>query len=103
MRTIELADPWETPASSPLVKALRRAVERTLDRTPKLFCFPAWTDAHNMVEVGGSAAVVFGPGPRSSTAHRPDDHIDVRDVVSCALVLRHLFLDLWRGDFSTSA
>jgi succinyl-diaminopimelate desuccinylase len=103
VRTIELADPWETPASSPLVKALRRAIEGTLDRTPELFCFPAWTDAHNMVELGGSEAVVFGPGPRSSTAHRSDDHIDVRDVVRCALVLRRLFLDLWRGDLATRA
>jgi acetylornithine deacetylase/succinyl-diaminopimelate desuccinylase-like protein len=103
VRTIELADPWETPASSPFVGALRRAIEATLDRSPEAFCFPAWTDAHNMVELGGSEAVVFGPGPRASTAHRPDDHIDVRDVVRCALVLRRLFLDLWRGDLETRA
>jgi acetylornithine deacetylase/succinyl-diaminopimelate desuccinylase-like protein len=97
VRTIELADAWETPADAPFVGAVRRAVVETLGHTPDLFGFPAWTDAHNMVEVGGSQAVVFGPGPRLSTAHRPDDHIDLNEVVDCALVVRRLAWDLWRG------
>ncbi len=97
MRTIELADAWETPADAPFVASLRRVVAETLGREPELFGFPAWTDAHNMVEVGGAQAVVFGPGPRLSTAHRPDDHIDLREVLDCALVVRRLAWDLWRA------
>ena len=97
VRTIELADAWETPADAPLVASLRRVVAETLGREPKLFGFPAWTDAHNMVEVGGAQAVVFGPGPRLSTAHRPDDHIDLREVLDCALVVRRLAWDVWRA------
>jgi len=97
VRTIELADAWETPADAPFVASLRRAVAETLGREPKLFGFPAWTDAHNMVEVGGAQAVVFGPGPRLSTAHRPDDHIDLREVLDCALVVRRLAWDVWRA------
>jgi acetylornithine deacetylase/succinyl-diaminopimelate desuccinylase-like protein len=97
VRTIELADAWETPGDAPFVDTLRRAVAETLGHTPELFGFPAWTDAHNMVELGGSQAAVFGPGPRLSTAHRPDDHIDLSEVVDCALVLRCLAWDLWRA------
>jgi acetylornithine deacetylase/succinyl-diaminopimelate desuccinylase-like protein len=97
VRTIELADAWETPSDGPFVGALRRAVVETLGHTPELFGFPAWTDAHNMLELGGSEAVVFGPGPRLSTAHRPDDHIDLGDVVDCALVVRRLAWDLRRA------
>jgi succinyl-diaminopimelate desuccinylase len=96
-RAIELADAWETPAGSPFIVALSRAVAETLGRDPELFGFPAWTDAHNMVELGGSEAVVFGPGPRLTTAHGPDEHITVSDVVSCALVVRRLAWDLWRA------
>jgi acetylornithine deacetylase/succinyl-diaminopimelate desuccinylase-like protein len=99
VRTIELADAWETPADAAFVSAVRRAAAETLGRSPELFGFPAWTDAHNMVELGGSQAVVFGPGPRLSTAHRPDEHIDLNDVVDCALVVRRLAWGLWReGD-----
>ncbi len=97
VRTIELAEAWETPPDAPFVASLRRVVAETLGREPKLFGFPAWTDAHNMVEVGGAQAVVFGPGPWLSTAHRPDDHIGLQDVVDCALVVRSLAWDLWRA------
>ena len=97
VRAIELADAWETPAGSPFVAALRGAVAETLGRDPELFGFPSWTDAHNMVELGGSEAVVFGPGPRLTTAHGPDEHIAVGDVLSCALVVRRLAWDLWRA------
>lgn len=95
VRTLELADAWETPAAAPLVGRLRRIVGDTLGREPTLFGFPAWTDAHNMVEVCGAQAVVFGPGPRLSTAHRQDEHVDLAHVLECALVIRNLAWDLW--------
>jgi acetylornithine deacetylase/succinyl-diaminopimelate desuccinylase-like protein len=96
VRTIELADAWQTAPDSPFVHALARAVVETLRREPELFGFPAWTDAHNLVELAGAEAVVFGPGPRLTTAHGPDEHIALDDVVRCALVVRRLAWDLWR-------
>jgi succinyl-diaminopimelate desuccinylase len=99
VRTIELADAWQTAPGSPFVAALEAAVVETLGREPELFGFPAWTDAHNMVELAGAEAVVFGPGPRLTTAHGPDEHVALDDVVACALVIRRLAWDLWRrGD-----
>jgi acetylornithine deacetylase/succinyl-diaminopimelate desuccinylase-like protein len=49
----------------------------------------AWTDAHNFVDVAGSQAVVFGPG-HLRDAHRPDEHVSVSDVLTCASVLAEL-------------
>ena len=95
VRAIEVVDAWEAPDDSRFVSRLRTIVAETLGRDPELIGFPAWTDAHNMVEVDGAQAVVFGPGPRLSTAHRPDEHIDLRQVVECALVVRRLAWDVW--------
>ena len=97
VRAIEVVDAWQTPEDAPFVARLRSLIADTLGRDPALFGFPAWTDAHNMVEVGGAQAVVFGPGARLSTAHRPDEHIDLREVVDCALVIRRLAWDVWRA------
>jgi len=44
---------------------------------------PAWTDAHNFVEIAGSDAVVFGPGTLLD-AHRPGESIAVADIVRAA-------------------
>ena len=44
---------------------------------------PAWTDAHNFVEIAGSDAVVFGPGTLLD-AHRPGESIAVADMVRAA-------------------
>ena len=84
-------------AGSPFVAALRAVVAETLGHRPEPFGFPSWTDAHNMIEHAGSEAVVFGPGPRLTTAHGPDEHIAVSDIVRCALVVRRLAWDVWRA------
>ncbi len=99
VQAIEVVDAWETPANAPFVRGVRRAVGETLGREPKLSGFPAWTDAHNMVELAGAEAVVFGPGPRLATAHGPDERLALAEVVRCALVIRRLAWDLWHlGD-----
>ncbi len=49
----------------------------------------AWTDAHNFVDLGGSQAVVFGPG-HLRNAHREDEWVDIDDTVRCARALAAL-------------
>jgi len=83
---------WETPASSPLVEAIGRASERAIGRTPELTRMPAWTDAHSFHDRCGSEVVVFGPG-HLRAAHRPDEHIDAREIVRCARVFAELIAD----------
>lgn len=79
---IEVAD------DAPLARALRSASSAVLG-SAALTSMPAWTDAHNFAEIGGAQAVVFGPGHLRS-AHGPDEHIDLREVVRAARVLARL-------------
>jgi acetylornithine deacetylase/succinyl-diaminopimelate desuccinylase-like protein len=93
--TFEVSDQggwWETPATSPLVGALHRASERATGRTPGLTRMPAWTDAHSFFDRCGSEVVVFGPG-HLRAAHRPDEHIDAREIVRCARIFAELLAD----------
>jgi len=83
---------WETSPSSPLVEAVGRASERAIGRTPGLTRMPAWTDAHSFHDRCDSEVVVFGPG-HLRAAHRPDEHIDAREIVRCARVFAELIAD----------
>ncbi len=93
--TFEVTDQggwWETPASAPLVEAISRASQRAIGRTPGLTRMPAWTDAHSFHDRCGSEVAVFGPG-HLRAAHRPDEHIDAREIVRCARVFAELIAD----------
>ena len=89
---VEVSEPFETPADSPLVRSLAGATARVRGSEPGVMGVVAWTDAHNFVELGGSTAVVFGPG-HLREAHRADEHVDLHDVVACARVLAELLAD----------
>lgn len=82
---IEAVDPFVTPLDAPLLPLLEDAVRRETGREPVRAGMPSWTDAHSFAETG-STAVVFGPGTLRY-AHRPDEHIDVREIVAAARVL----------------
>jgi acetylornithine deacetylase len=86
---IEVVEPFDTPADAPFARALSGAAARVTGAEPGLVGVPAWTDAHNFVDVGGSQAIVYGPGTLRA-AHHPDESVDVRDVVTCAEVLAEL-------------
>jgi succinyl-diaminopimelate desuccinylase len=91
-RTVDIGGWWETPADAPLVRALSSASERALGRVPGFTRMPAWTDAHSFSDRSGSEVVVFGPG-HLRAAHRPDEYIDVREIVRCARVFSALIAD----------
>ncbi|GBC86434.1 Acetylornithine deacetylase [bacterium HR12] len=86
---IEMADPFETPPDARLPGALARAVREATGAEPAYGGMPSWTDAHNFVERAGSEAVVYGPG-HLREAHRPDEWIDVVEVLAAARVLAEL-------------
>ena len=89
---------WETPTDGVLVEAMRRASERAIDRTPAFIRMPCWTDAHSFADRSDSEVVVFGPG-HLRVAHRPDEHIDAKEIVRCARVFAALLADApaWSG------
>ncbi|MEX2439488.1 MAG: M20/M25/M40 family metallo-hydrolase [Actinomycetota bacterium] len=83
---------WETPSDAPLVRALSAASEQAIGRRPGFTRMPSWTDAHSFADRSDSEVVVFGPG-HLRAAHRPDEHIDLREVVRCARVFAGLIAD----------
>ena len=89
VEVVEMTDPFETPADSPMVTALAEITAEVAGGEREPIGVPAWTDAHNMVDFAGSEAVVYGPGD-FSVAHLPTEHIDVNEVVACAEVFSRL-------------
>ena len=75
-------EPFETSPDSPLARTMAAAVERATGRKPGVAGVPCWTDAHNFVDLCGARAVVFGPG-HLQHAHRPDESVDLREIVAC--------------------
>jgi acetylornithine deacetylase/succinyl-diaminopimelate desuccinylase-like protein len=92
VETVEIVEPFETPQDAALADALARAVHRTTGASPGTTGMVAWTDAHNFVDHGGSQAVVFGPGDLRN-AHRADEFVSLREVVTCARILAELIAD----------
>lgn len=86
---VEISEPFETPASSPLATSLGAAAEAATGRRPSPVGMLAWTDAHSFVDLAASEAVVFGPG-HLRDAHRPDERVDLDEVVDCARTFSNL-------------
>jgi len=94
----ESVEPFETDPSAGVVVALAAACERVRGMNPDPIGVPAWTDAHNFVDLAGSRAVVWGPGD-FALAHDPAEAIDVGEVVTAAHVVEELLSDAdgWLG------
>ena len=86
---VEVIEPFETEPGAQIVTALGDAVEAATGARPVPTGMVAWTDAHNFVDLGGSQAVVFGPG-HLRNAHREDEWVDIDDTVRCARALASL-------------
>lgn len=90
--TVQLVEgtvPFELPPDSPLLVAVGDAVTSVRGEAPEAIGVPAWTDAHNFVDFGGSEAMVFGPGS-IATAHTPAENIDVAEIVECSRIFTRL-------------
>jgi acetylornithine deacetylase/succinyl-diaminopimelate desuccinylase-like protein len=88
----ESVEPFETDTGSPLVGALLGATERVGGSRAATIGVPAWTDAHNFVDLAGSQAVVWGPGD-FGLAHDPAEEIAVDEVVVAARTVEALLAD----------
>jgi acetylornithine deacetylase/succinyl-diaminopimelate desuccinylase-like protein len=85
VQMVEGTVPFELAADSPLRLAIDSASEEVTGRRPETIGVPAWTDAHNFVDFGGSEAMVFGPGSIES-AHTADEHVELDQIVQCAKI-----------------
>jgi len=89
VQMVEGTVPFELPEHSPLRTAVGTATRAVTGRRPEAIGVPAWTDAHNFVDFGGSEAMVFGPGSIES-AHTPAEHVELDQVVACAKIFMRL-------------
>jgi len=87
----ESVEPFETDPQGSLVEALVTATERVRGDSPARIGVPAWTDAHNFVDLAGSMAVVWGPGD-FGLAHDPAEAVDIGEVVTAARVVEELLV-----------
>ncbi|MDH3250340.1 MAG: ArgE/DapE family deacylase [Acidimicrobiia bacterium] len=76
----EIADDHE------LAVGLARSVTTVTGRRAQPKGLPAGTDMRLFVNQAGIPAVLFGPGDLR-VAHAADEHVDLRDVATCAAVL----------------
>ena len=85
---VEVIEAFAPRAPSPLAALLAAEVGAGAER----LLMPAWTDAHNFVEVSGSDVVVFGPGSLLD-AHRPGESIAVDEMVQAARAIGRMIED----------
>jgi acetylornithine deacetylase/succinyl-diaminopimelate desuccinylase-like protein len=87
----EAVDARELAGTSRLVKALGRATLRITGAGRPAAGVRAWTDAHNFA-AAGAETVVFGPGRLIGSAHQPDEHVALDEVVTAARILAELMV-----------
>jgi acetylornithine deacetylase/succinyl-diaminopimelate desuccinylase-like protein len=84
--------PSEVPGDDPLVQAARRAVVRVLGQEPEMRGRSGACDMTHFRSIGASA-LITGPGS-GSLAHKPDEYIEVRELVRGAQVYVGIALEL---------
>ncbi len=90
--TIELVQqmlvlPTQTPESSPLSAALRRAIAEVVPRACELVASPGTYDHKHVARIAGIPhCVAYGPGELEQ-AHQPDESVAIDDLVRATQVL----------------
>jgi succinyl-diaminopimelate desuccinylase len=89
-----IVPPVETPAGSPLVAELARAIREVTGREAELVASPGSYDHKHVARIAGvEQCVAYGPG-RLELAHQPDEFCDVADITASTRVLALAMLDL---------
>lgn len=86
--------PVQTPAGSPLVASLERAIEQVYSRPAQLVASPGTYDHKHFARLAGiEHCVAYGPGTLE-LAHQPDEHVAIEDLVRATGVMALALLDL---------
>ena len=94
LEDLMVVHPVRTPADSPLLPALNRAIQRVLGRPAELVASPGTYDHKHVVRLAGlEQCVAYGPGILE-LAHQPDEWCGLDDLVNATKVLALAILDL---------
>lgn len=78
--------PGRTDPDHPVARTLAASAEAATGRAADVRGMPYGCDLGLLITVGGIPGVVFGPGDLRD-AHRPDESVDVGDLLACARAL----------------
>jgi succinyl-diaminopimelate desuccinylase len=80
-------EPVLTERTAPVAVAFAAAIREVLGRDPAFIASPGTYDQKHVVRIGGiSECIAYGPG-RLMTAHRPDEHVVVDELVAATKVM----------------
>ncbi|HET6318430.1 MAG TPA: M20 family metallopeptidase [Chloroflexota bacterium] len=87
----------ETDPQSPVVLALRSAVQKVRGVDPGVAGWSATSDGSILRHEGQLPTVIFGPGSIARDAHRPDESVAVDDLTQCARIFAATIAQLLGG------
>jgi acetylornithine deacetylase len=90
VRSYFVRDPFEVPREAGIVKALDRASNRVLGRTPNYMGDTPWMDAA-LLQAAGIETVVMGPG--GGGAHAAVEWVELETVAQMAAILAETAAD----------
>jgi succinyl-diaminopimelate desuccinylase len=94
IKDLMVVHPTRTPADSPVISALDRALHRVLGRSGGLVASPGTYDQKHIARIAGVPhCVAYGPGILD-LAHQPDEYCDVADLVNATKVIALAVLEL---------
>ena len=80
-------EPVLTERTAPVAAAFGVAIREVLGRDPAFIASPGTYDQKHVVRIGGiKDCIAYGPG-RLVTAHRPDEHVVVDELVAATKVM----------------
>jgi succinyl-diaminopimelate desuccinylase len=97
LRDLMVVNPVQTPAGSPVISALDKAIRCVLGSSPQLVASPGTYDQKHMVRLAGIAdCVAYGPG-EIELAHQPDESCAIADILNATKVIALAAVDLTSG------
>lgn len=94
LRDLLVVDPVETPADSPLIATLARAIERVLGRPAVRVASPGTYDQKHVQRIAGIRhCVAYGPG-RLELAHQPNEYCVIEELLAATKVLAVALVEL---------
>jgi len=79
-------EPARVPPDHPLVAVVRESAQSIMARVPRVMAMPYGADMGLLVNHGSTPTVLFGPGD-IRRAHRPDEYVEVEELVVAARTL----------------
>jgi acetylornithine deacetylase/succinyl-diaminopimelate desuccinylase family protein len=89
-----LAPPMEIDENEPIVETLRRATQEITGEDPGVGGWSATCDANYMVNEAKIPTVIFGPGSIAGQAHKPDEYIEIEELMQGTRIYALALLEL---------